>query len=99
MCHRNVKDRNKALKMHKNDFCLIWKPIGFSFNEAIEKQLKLNSKIVDSVVSDEHVESFSKYDYKPEKVQSQFTNMIVYDIETFKTIKCVPYSNCNYIYI
>ena len=28
------------------------------------------------------------------KVQSQLTNMIVYDIETFSTIKCVPYANC-----
>ena len=30
------------------------------------------------------------------KVQSQLTNMIVYDIETFSTIKCAPYVNCIY---
>ena len=24
------------------------------------------------------------------------TNMIVYDIETFSTIKCIPYANCIY---
>ena len=28
------------------------------------------------------------------KVQSQLTNMIVYDIENSNTVKCVPYANC-----
>ena len=30
------------------------------------------------------------------KVQSQITNMVVYDLETSNTIKCVPYANCIY---
>ena len=30
------------------------------------------------------------------KVQSQLTNMIVYDKENFNTVKCVPFSNCIY---
>ena len=30
------------------------------------------------------------------KVQSQSTNMIVYDLETFNTDKVVPYANCIY---
>ena len=30
------------------------------------------------------------------KVQPQLPNLIVYDIETFNTIKCEPYSNCIY---
>ena len=29
-----------------------------------------------------------------EKIQSQLTNMIVYDIQTFNKIRAVPYANC-----
>ena len=58
------------------------------------KELKDNFKVVDNVISDKHVKNDIKYEYKPEKVQSQLTNMIVYDLEIFSTIKCVPYANC-----
>ena len=75
--------------------CLIWKSDGISFDRAI-KELKDNFKVVDNVISDKHVKSYIKYEYKPRKVQSQLTNMIVYDKETFSTIKCVPYANCIY---
>ena len=30
------------------------------------------------------------------EVQSQLTNMIVYDIDTFNTDRAVPYANCIY---
>ena len=43
---------------------------------------------------DKHIKSFFKSENKPKKVQSLLTNVIVYDIETFNTIKCVPYANC-----
>ena len=40
--------------------------------------------------------NFIKYKYKPKKVQSQLTNMIVFDLETFNTDRAVPYANCIY---
>ena len=95
VCPRNIAQRNIALKIHNNHFCLIWKSKGVSFDRAI-KELKDNFRVVDNVISDKHVKSYIKYEYKPKKVQSQLTNMIVYDIETFSTIKCVPYANCIY---
>ena len=95
VCPRNITQRNPALKIHNNHFCLIWKSDGVSFDRAI-RELKDNFKVVDNVISDKHVKSYIKYEYKPKKVQSQLTNMIVYDIETFSTIKCVPYANCIY---
>ena len=95
VCPRNITQRNKALKIHNNHFCLIWKPDGVSFDKAITES-KDNFKVVDNVISDKHVKSYIKYEYKPKKVQSQLTNMIVYDIETFSTIKSVPYANCIY---
>ena len=95
VCPRNITQRNIALKIHNNHFCLIWKSDGVSFDKAI-KELKDNSKIVDNGISDKHVKSYIKYEYKPKKVQSQLTNLIVYDIETFDTTKCVPYTNCIY---
>ena len=89
VCPRNITQRNTTFKIHNNQFCLIWKTNGISFNRAV-KELKDNSKVVDNVISDKHVLIFNKYEYKPKKVQSQLTNMIVYDIEIFSTIKCVP---------
>ena len=89
VCPRNITQKNIALKIHNNHFCLIWKSDGVSFDKAI-RELKDNFKVLDNVISDKHVKSYIKYEYKPKKVQSQLTNMIVYDIETFSTIKCVP---------
>ena len=60
------------------------------------KELKENFRVVDNVISDKHVKSYIKYKKKPKKVQSQLTNMVVHDIETFNTIKYAPYATCMY---
>ena len=96
VCPRNNTQRNIAIKILNNQFCLFWKSDGVSLDKVI-KELKDNFKFVDNVISDKHVKRYIKYEYKPKKVQSQLTNMIVYDIETFKTIKRVPFANCIYI--
>ena len=95
VCPRNITERNIALKIHNNHFSLIWKSNGISFDKAII-ELKYNFKGVDNIISDKHVKSFIKYEYKPKKVQSQLTNMIVYDIETFNTDRSIPFANCIY---
>ena len=48
--------------MHKIHFCLIWKSNGFSFNQAIENELRPNFKVVVNVTSDKHAKSFVKYE-------------------------------------
>ena len=63
---RNLTQRVTSLFIYKNHFCLIWKSNGISFSQAIE-ELKNNFKVVDNVISDKHVKSFIKYDYKPKK--------------------------------
>ena len=65
---RNITQRDTALKIHNNHFCLIWKSDGISFNQIIEDELKSKFKVVDNVITDKHVKSFIKYDYKP-KIQ------------------------------
>ena len=90
----HIPERNIALKIHNNHFCLIRKSNNIIFNKAIENELNPNFKVVDNVISDKHVKSFIKYEYKPKQVQSQITNMVVYDTETFNNLKCVPYPNC-----
>ena len=47
---RTVTDRNNALFLYNNHFCLIWKTQGVSFNQAI-KELKDNFKIVDNFIT------------------------------------------------
>ena len=59
-----------------------------------KKALEDNFRVVDNVLSDKHVKSIVKNEYKPKKVQSQLTNMIVYDLETFSNEKAVPYASC-----
>ena len=93
---RTVTQRNTALKIHHNHFCLIWKSDNVSFNQVIENELKPNFKVVDNVISDKHVKGFIKYEYNPKKVKSPLTNIVIYDLETFNKIKAVPYCSCIY---
>ena len=72
---RNITQRNTALKIHDNHFCLIGKTDGVSFDKAIE-ELKDNFKIVDSILSEKHVKSYIKYEYKPKEVQSPLTTLV-----------------------
>ena len=73
----------------------MWKSNGIRYDKAI-KELKDNFKVIDKVMSDKHVESFIKYEYKPKKVQSQLSNMVVHDKETFNTDGAVPNAKCIY---
>ena len=95
VCPRNITQRDIVLKIHNYHFCLIWKSNGISFDKAIN-ELKDNFKIVDNVISVKHVKSYIKYEYTAEKIQSQLTNMLLYDIETFNTDRAVLYANCIY---
>ena len=76
VCPRNLTERNIALQMHKNHFCLIWKSDAISYNRATE-ELNLHFKVLDKCIYDNHFKRNIKYEYKPEKVQSQLTNKIV----------------------
>ena len=93
---RNITQRDTAIKIHQNHFCLIWKSDRISFNHVIENELKPNFKVFDNVVSDKHIKSFIKYEYNPKKVKSPLTNIVVYDLETFNKIRAVPYCSCIY---
>ena len=93
---RNITQRDTALKIHNNHFCLIWKSDRISFNQVIENELKPNFKVVDNVISDNHVKGFIKYEYNPKKVKSPLTNIVIYDLETFNKIRAVPYCSCIY---
>ena len=92
---RNITQRNTSLFIYNNHFCLIWKSDGISFEKAIT-EIKDNLKVVDNVISDKHVKSFIKYEYNPKKVKSPLTNIVVYDLETFKKIRAVLYCSCIY---
>ena len=59
------------------------------FKKTIEDELEPNFKVVDNVISDKYVKSFINFEYKPKKVQSQLTIMVVYDIETFNIDRAV----------
>ena len=86
---RSVTDRNNALFLYNNHFCLIWKSDGVSFNRGI-KELKDNFKIVDNYITEENVISHFKYEFKPKKFDSHLTNFIVYDFETHNTDRAKP---------
>ena len=54
----------------------------------------MNFKVIDNVLSDKHVKNFIKHDYKPRRVQSSFTNIDVYNLETYNKDRAVPYYSC-----
>ena len=92
---RSVTNRDSALYLYNNHFCLIWKSQGVSFHQAV-KVLKDNFKIVKIFITEENVKSHFEYIYTPEKIESHLTNLIVYDHETHNTDRARPYVFCFY---
>ena len=88
---RTVTNRDSAVYLYNNHFCLIWKSHGVSFNQAIT-ELKANFKMVDFYITEENVTSHFKYEFTPKKIESHLTNFIVYDLETHNTDRARPYN-------
>ena len=55
---RSVTERDNALFLFHNLFCLIWKSECVSFNQAI-RELKENFKIVDNYITEKKKRKFS----------------------------------------
>ena len=64
---RSVTNRDSALYLFNNHFCLIWKSEGVSFNQAF-KEFKNDFKMVEIYITEENVKPFFKYEYKPKKL-------------------------------
>ena len=62
---RKLTERNTAIKILKNYFCLIGKSQSISFNQVIENQLETSFKVDENVISDKHVICYIKNEYKP----------------------------------
>ena len=91
MFPRIVTNRDSALYLYNNHFCLIWKSEGVSFIRAVE-ELKDNFKTVDNYITEENVKSHFKYEFIPKKSESHLTSFIVYDSETHNTDRARPYN-------
>ena len=88
---RLVTNRDNALYLYNNHFCLIWKSENVSFKDAI-RELEENYKIVDNFITEENVTSHIEYEFTPKKIDSHLTNFIVYDLETHNTDRARPYN-------
>ena len=88
---RSVTNKNSALYLYNNHFCLIWRSHGVSFNQAVT-ELKNNFKMVDNYITEENVKSHFKYEDKPKKIESHLSIFIVYDLETLNTDRARPYN-------
>ena len=88
---RSVANRDSALFLFNNHFCLIWKSEGFSFKQAI-KELDDNFKMVENYITEGNVTSHFKYEFIPKKIESHLSNFIVYDLETHNTNRARPYN-------
>ena len=87
---RSVTNRDSALFLFKNHFCVIWKSEGVSFKQVI-KELKDNFRMVDKYITEENVISHFKYEFTPKKIDSHLSKFIVYDLETHNTDRARPY--------
>ena len=88
---RSVTNRDNALFLFNNHFCLVWKSEGVSFKQAVQ-ELKDNFKMVDNFITEENVISHFKYEFTPKKIESHLTNFIVYDLETYSSDRARPYN-------
>ena len=87
---RTVTNRDSALYLHNNHFCVIWKTERVGFNRAV-RELKDNLQIVNNYITEENVNSHFKYEFIPKKIESHLTNFIIYDIETHNIDRARPY--------
>ena len=87
---RSVTNRDSAMFLFNNHFCLIWKSEGVSFKQAI-KELEENFKVVDNFIKEENANSHFKYELTPKKIESHLTNFIVYDLGTHIIDRARPY--------
>ena len=92
---RSVTNRDSALFLFNNHFCVIWKSEGVSFKQAI-KELKDDFKLVDNFITEENVKSHFEYKFIPKKIESHLTNSITYDLQTHNTDRARPYVFCFY---
>ena len=90
---RSVTNRDNALLLYNNHFCLLWKSEDVSFSRAIN-ELKDSFKIVYKYITEENVNSHFEYIYKPKQIELHLTNFIVYDFETHNTDRTRPYVFC-----
>ena len=88
---RSVTERNIALFLYNNHFCLIWKSYGVSSIQAITES-KNKFKIIDNYITQEIAKSHFKYEFIRKKIESHLTNFIVHDLETHNTDRAKPYN-------
>ena len=91
---RSVTERNIALFLYNNHFCLIWKSEDVTFTQAL-KELKNNFRRFYNYITDENVKSFFEYKYTTE-IESDLTILILYDLGTHNTKRNRPYVFCFY---
>ena len=87
---RTVTERNIALYLRNNPFCLFWKSEGVSFNQTV-KELKDNFEIGDIYKIEENVNSLFIYEFMSKRIESHLTIFIVYNLETHNTDRTRPY--------
>ena len=92
---RLVTEKDSALFLYNNHFCLKWKSEGVSFNQAIT-EIKNNFKIVDNFITEQNVKSHFENINKPQKIESYLTKFITYDLETLSTDRARTYVFCFY---
>ena len=88
---RTVTNRDTALYLYNNHFCLIWKSQNVNFNRA-NYELKNDFEIVDNYITEENDNFQFKYEFTPKKIESHLTNFIVYGLETHNTDRARPYN-------
>ena len=67
---RKIIEKSKALSLHSNHFCLIWKSEGINFNNAVE-ELKGKIEIVEKYINIDIINGYIENLYTPKKTYIQ----------------------------
>ena len=90
-----MTERNKALCLYNDHYCLKRKTDGGGFKTAIGV-LKSNFIKVDNYLTNENVKSYSKYEKNPKEMEKELFISIVYELETYNTNRARPYCASQY---
>ena len=73
----------------------MWKSEGVSFIKTVE-ELKDNFILVDNYTTEENASCHFKYEFIPNRIESDLTNFIVYHLETHNTDRARHYCTSFY---
>ena len=79
---RSVKQRDKCVYIHKNDYCVSWKKIKTDSLRIGVEEIDRNFKCIKSKINEKNFSQRNLYRFPKHETKDQLENVFVFDLET-----------------